>query len=184
MSEHEDVLAIISDKNQAPFGFAPERAALLVIDVQRYFVHPDHAFGQVFERLSPGVTTGYFRRVRETVVPKYPTPTGGLPRSRVADLLHRDRHANRRREGSPGLAPRLGPAGSGRPGTAGLAPGWRFELASGRRGSPARRRAGARQVLQRATGLHPPRPNASSPRCRPGCRNWPDHRRVCDADRS
>jgi nicotinamidase-related amidase len=42
---------------------------LLVIDVQRYFVHPDQTFGQVFERLSPGVTTGYFRRVRDTVLP-------------------------------------------------------------------------------------------------------------------
>jgi nicotinamidase-related amidase len=69
MSEHEDVLAIIGQKNQAPFGFAPERAALLVIDVQRYFVHPDQTFGQVFERLSPGVTTGYFRRVRDIVLP-------------------------------------------------------------------------------------------------------------------
>ena len=69
MTEHEDVLAIIGQKNQAPFAIAPERAALLVIDVQRYFVHPNHVFGQVFERLRPGVTTGYFRRVRETVVP-------------------------------------------------------------------------------------------------------------------
>jgi len=69
MSEHQDVLTIIGNKNQAPFAFAPERAALLVIDVQRYFVQPDHAFSQVFERLSPGVTSGYFRRVRESVLP-------------------------------------------------------------------------------------------------------------------
>jgi nicotinamidase-related amidase len=68
MSEHEDVLAIIEQKNLAPLALHPERTALLVIDVQRYFVHPDHPFGQVFERLSPGVTAGYFQRVRETVV--------------------------------------------------------------------------------------------------------------------
>jgi nicotinamidase-related amidase len=69
MSEHEDVLAIIRQKNRAPFTLDPARTALLVIDVQRYFVHPDYSFGQVFERLSPGVTAGYFRRVQETVVP-------------------------------------------------------------------------------------------------------------------
>lgn len=69
MSEHEDVLAIVDRKNQAPVAFGRDRAALIVIDVQRYFVHPEHAFGQVFERLTPGVTSGYFRRVRETVVP-------------------------------------------------------------------------------------------------------------------
>jgi len=69
MSEHEAVLAIIDQKNQAPFAVDPQRAALLVIDVQRYFVHPDLSFGRVFERLSPGVTAGYFRRVRETVAP-------------------------------------------------------------------------------------------------------------------
>lgn len=69
MGEHEDVLAIIGQKNQAPFPLGPERAALLVIDVQRYFARPDHPFSQVFERLCPGVTTGYFRRVGETVVP-------------------------------------------------------------------------------------------------------------------
>lgn len=69
MSEHQDVLAIIGHKNRSPFAFAPERAALLVIDVQRYFVHPDHPFGRLFERLSPCVTRGYFERVRDTVVP-------------------------------------------------------------------------------------------------------------------
>jgi hypothetical protein len=85
MSEHDDVLAIIGQKNQAPFAFTPERAALLVIDVQRYFVRPDHAFGQVFERLGPGVTRGYFARVRETVVPNIG------PESQIAHLALMDR---------------------------------------------------------------------------------------------
>jgi nicotinamidase-related amidase len=69
VSEHDDVLAIIRQKNAAPFELTPSRTALLIIDVQRYFVHPDHAFGQVFEALKPGVTAGYFRRVREQVLP-------------------------------------------------------------------------------------------------------------------
>ena len=69
MNEHESVLAIINQKNSAPFVPDPARTALLIIDVQRYFVRPDDTFGQVFERLIPGVTSGYFQRVGETVVP-------------------------------------------------------------------------------------------------------------------
>jgi nicotinamidase-related amidase len=68
-SEHEDVLAIIHRKNQAPLPLDPQRTALLVIDVQRYFVRPEYPFGQVFERLVPGVTAGYFERVQKSVTP-------------------------------------------------------------------------------------------------------------------
>lgn len=69
MSEHDDILSIIRQKNQAPVELHPARTALLVIDVQRYFTRPELAFGQVFERLKPGVTAGYFQRVRDTVLP-------------------------------------------------------------------------------------------------------------------
>ena len=69
MSEHENVLAFIRTKNQAPLTLDPAGTALLVIDVQRYFVRPEYPFGQVLERLSPGITAGYFRRVQNTVVP-------------------------------------------------------------------------------------------------------------------
>ena len=37
MSEHESILAIIHQKNQAPLTLRPERTALLVIDVQWYY---------------------------------------------------------------------------------------------------------------------------------------------------
>ena len=69
MTEHENVLAIIQQKNSVPFSLNPSSTALLIIDVQRYFVQPDYAFGQVFERLIPGVTEGYFRRVEQRVLP-------------------------------------------------------------------------------------------------------------------
>jgi nicotinamidase-related amidase len=69
MNEHEAVMAIVRQKNEAPFALDPARTALLVIDVQRYFVRPELTFGRLFERLIPGVTAGYFRRVRENVVP-------------------------------------------------------------------------------------------------------------------
>ena len=69
MDEHLAVVAIIQARNEAPLVFDPERTALLVIDVQRYFVHPGYPFGELFERLSPGVTAGYFQRVHEMVLP-------------------------------------------------------------------------------------------------------------------
>ena len=68
MSEHESILAIIHQKNQAPLTLRPERTALLVIDVQ-WYLPGRNVRSQVFERLSPGVTGGYFSRVRDTVVP-------------------------------------------------------------------------------------------------------------------
>lgn len=70
MNEHDQVREIIRLKDaNTPFGIDPARAALLVTDVQRYFVHPDHVFGQVWETLQPGVTAGYFARVHDTVLP-------------------------------------------------------------------------------------------------------------------
>lgn len=68
-TEHERVLAIIRQKNGAPLTLDPARTALIIIDVQRYFVRPEESFGQVFERLSPGITSGYFERVSTRVLP-------------------------------------------------------------------------------------------------------------------
>ena len=69
MDEHERVMNIIRRKSHAPVVLEPGSTALLVIDMQRDFVHPDHEFAQVLERLVPGVTEGYFERVRSAVVP-------------------------------------------------------------------------------------------------------------------
>jgi nicotinamidase-related amidase len=69
MSEHESVLSIIRQKNGAPFSLDARKTALLVIDVQRYFVRPELSFGRLFERLRPGVTEGYFQRVHARVLP-------------------------------------------------------------------------------------------------------------------
>lgn len=69
MNEHERVLEIIKLKGQAPTDFDSQQSALLVIDMQRYFVRPDYTFAQALEKLVPGCTQGYFQRVRESVVP-------------------------------------------------------------------------------------------------------------------
>lgn len=68
MNEHDKILEVIRLKDQAPLHFDPDRSALLVIDVQRYFVNPEYPFARVLERLVPGATENYFRRVRETVL--------------------------------------------------------------------------------------------------------------------
>lgn len=69
MSEHEKVLELIRLKDQAPLTLDPSKVALLIIDVQRYFVSPDYSFAQAFEKLVPGATAGYFKRVNSTVLP-------------------------------------------------------------------------------------------------------------------
>lgn len=69
MNEHEKILKMILLKDQAPLIFDVDHGALLVIDVQRYFVSPDYPFGQTIEKLVPGATEGYFRRVNERVLP-------------------------------------------------------------------------------------------------------------------
>ncbi len=69
MNEHERILEIIRLKDQTPLDFDSPHSALLVIDMQRYFVRPDYPFAQAMEKLVPGSTEGYFQRVRERVVP-------------------------------------------------------------------------------------------------------------------
>jgi nicotinamidase-related amidase len=69
MSEHDLVLDIIRRKSAQPLVIDPARAGLLVIDVQRYFVHAGYPFSQVLESLASGVTAGYFGRVQSTVLP-------------------------------------------------------------------------------------------------------------------
>ena len=69
MNEHDKILEIIRLKDEAPLDFDLRRSALLVIDVQRYFVEPDYPFARALEKLVPGSTAGYFERVRKAVVP-------------------------------------------------------------------------------------------------------------------
>ncbi|HET7600657.1 MAG TPA: isochorismatase family protein, partial [Gemmatimonadales bacterium] len=69
MDEHAQILGIIRSKNASPLELDPKRTALLVVDMQRYFTQPSHAFTDLFETLSPGAARGYLARVREIVVP-------------------------------------------------------------------------------------------------------------------
>jgi len=69
MSEHEQVAGMLSAKNAAPLELDPTRTALIIVDMQRYFTQPSFPFTDLFEKMSPGVCSGYLRRVRESVIP-------------------------------------------------------------------------------------------------------------------
>ena len=69
MSEHKQVISIVRAKNAAPIELNPRRTALVVVDMQRYFTQPSYPFTQVFEKLSPGSTNGYLKRVGDIVIP-------------------------------------------------------------------------------------------------------------------
>jgi len=69
MTEHEQIAAMIRQKEQAPIALDPARTALVIVDVQRYFTRPDSDFAHVFQKLAPGAMDGYFRRVSSTVLP-------------------------------------------------------------------------------------------------------------------
>lgn len=64
-----DFEAIAALKEEGTLALEPERTALIVIDVQRYFVEPEHAFGQTLGMVLPGGADEYFERVRDLVIP-------------------------------------------------------------------------------------------------------------------
>src|ERR1051325_6827504 len=68
-NEHEQVMAIIRAKNESPIDLEPDRTALIVVDMQRYFTQPSFPFTNVFDALAPGVCSGYLGRVRDVVIP-------------------------------------------------------------------------------------------------------------------
>jgi nicotinamidase-related amidase len=55
--------------NASSDRLAPDRTALLVIDVQRYFVHPEYPFGKWVAGMVPGGIDVYYQRVRDLVIP-------------------------------------------------------------------------------------------------------------------
>ena len=70
MSDDQKIEEMIRQKERAPIALEPERTALVVIDVQRFFTRPDSEFAQLFEELAPGALDGYFQRVNSSVLSK------------------------------------------------------------------------------------------------------------------
>ena len=69
MGEHEQWVEILKAGGAAPSPLDPQRTALVVVDMQRYFTEPSFPLTDAIEKLSPGLSTGYLNRVRETVIP-------------------------------------------------------------------------------------------------------------------
>ena len=69
MTEHEKIQEMVRLKEEAPLTIEPDRTALLIIDVQRWFARPDYAFSRLVNKLVPGATDGYFKRVNSIVLP-------------------------------------------------------------------------------------------------------------------
>jgi nicotinamidase-related amidase len=69
MSDHDMILEIIRLKDQTPIVLDPRTTALVIVDMQRYFVSPHYPLMQTFEKLVPGVTAGYCERVNSQVIP-------------------------------------------------------------------------------------------------------------------
>ena len=70
MNAHQEWVEFLSAKEAAPIELMPERSALLIVDMQRYFVEPGNSFTDVLEKLVPNVYAGYLDRVHNHVIPK------------------------------------------------------------------------------------------------------------------
>jgi nicotinamidase-related amidase len=69
MNDHAKIQELLRIKDQAPVKFDPATSALVIVDVQRYFARAEYAFAQTVEKLVPGSTEGYFKRVQSHVLP-------------------------------------------------------------------------------------------------------------------
>ena len=47
----------------------PTRTALIVVDMQRYFLRPEYPLGRFVEKTSPESASQYYERVHQVVVP-------------------------------------------------------------------------------------------------------------------
>jgi biuret amidohydrolase len=59
----------LENPNASSDKLATHHTALLVIDVQRYFVHPEYPFGKWVAGITPGGIDAYYQRVRDLVIP-------------------------------------------------------------------------------------------------------------------
>lgn len=84
MNEHERIIGIVRAKNEAPIKLSPDRTALIIVDMQRYFTQPSFSFTEIFEKLCPGSSVGYLKRVREVVIPSIQNLLGSFRARRSA----------------------------------------------------------------------------------------------------
>lgn len=69
MSDHSKVLELLRVKDQAPLPIDPDKSALVIVDVQRYFAQRGYQLEEILHTLVPGLMDGYLNRVEATVLP-------------------------------------------------------------------------------------------------------------------
>jgi nicotinamidase-related amidase len=68
-SAHEKYIALQRHRNAAPLGLDPRATALVIVDMQEYFLNPVSPFSRAYERLVPGVLGHFQERGRGVVEP-------------------------------------------------------------------------------------------------------------------
>jgi len=67
-ADHTKFKELLRLTDNAPLALDPQKSALIVVDVQRWFTQPEHPLWQYNENLVSGVSAGYFKRVQSGVL--------------------------------------------------------------------------------------------------------------------
>src|SRR5215470_1891582 len=120
---HERYIALQRHRNAAPLALDPRTTALVIIDMQEYFLNPGSPFSQASERVVPGVLGHFQERGRGVVEPSlrrlldffrarglrvvYTTVASELPDGRDLMPIFQQRNAsNREAVGDPAIPAR------------------------------------------------------------------------------
>lgn len=68
-SAHDKYVALQAHRNATPLTLDPRATALLIIDMQEYFLNPASPFSRAYERIVPGVLGHFQERGRGVVEP-------------------------------------------------------------------------------------------------------------------
>ena len=66
---HDKYMALQRHRNAAPLTLDPRTTALVIVDMQEYFLNPASPFSQAYERVVPGVMGHFQERGRGVVEP-------------------------------------------------------------------------------------------------------------------
>ena len=66
---HDRFVAWQTERNAAPLAIDPATTALVIIDMQEFFVNPQSPFARYINRRAPGYGDYYLARSRELVEP-------------------------------------------------------------------------------------------------------------------
>ncbi|HTY79064.1 MAG TPA: cysteine hydrolase [Candidatus Bathyarchaeia archaeon] len=123
---HERYMALQRHRNEGPPKLDPRATALVIVDMQEYFLDPASPFSRASEAIVPGVLSHFQERGRGVVEPSlrrlldffrahglrvvYTTVASELPDGSDLMPIFRERNAaNRATMGDPAIPPRIDP---------------------------------------------------------------------------